>query len=157
MSELLKLLPTPVRLYLEAMTGNKGPITEKDFTKDELDAMRQLIAAGNNGAVQYDAYDKATPAPSMFNSPLTTSVGVPGLLTPQGRVANSLGQFNYAPGPDGTMQITDSYDFNPTYKDESPMVQGGSALGTGGFSALHALGEWLVPPGKGRPVRVNLN
>ena len=152
---LLRMLPTPARLYIEAIMGKKAPITEKDFSKDELDAMRSLVASGRGGAVDYGTYDRAIPAPSLFNMPATTSVGVPGLLTPQGRVANSLGQFNYKVSPEG-IEIADNYDFNPTYKDESALVQGASALGTGGFSALHTLGEYLLPPGRGRPVKVRL-
>ena len=31
------LLPTPARLYLESMGGNRAPISEKDFSEDELE------------------------------------------------------------------------------------------------------------------------
>ncbi len=152
---LLGLLPTPARLYIEAMRGKQGMITEKDFSKEELDAMRSLVASGRGGAVDYSTYDRSIPPHSMFNSGATTGVGIPGLLTPQGRVANSLGQFTYRTGPDG-VEINDNYDFNPSYTTDSAPMQAMNALGTGGFSLLHSLGEYLVPPGKGRPVRIRL-
>lgn len=140
------LLPTPARLFLESMGGKRDPITEADFSPEELEAIRQLVEQPKTvKGVGYQDYD-----PSMLEQP-----GLAGLLTPRGRVANSLGQFQYRKGPEGTT-VTDKYDFNPTYKDESALIQALSALGTGGFSPLHTLGEYLMPPGKGRDVRIKL-
>lgn len=140
------LLPTPARLYLESMGGNREPITERDFSPAELEAMRQLIATSTGrGGIDYRNYD-----PHPLEQP-----GLPGLLTPKGRVANSLGQFQYARDPAGTT-ITDAYDFNPVYKEQSPGFQALNIPGTAGFSLLHTLGELLVPPGKGRDVRIRL-
>jgi hypothetical protein len=153
---LLDLLPTPARLYIEAMSGKQSPITEADFSKDELNAMRELMAVGNHGGgTDYGTYERAIPSPSLFNSPETTSVGLSGLLTPQGRVANSLGQFQYNRDPEGAT-ITDQYDFNPMFKNESVLNQVLLGLGTGGFSPMHTIGEYFKPPGKGRPVKIRV-
>ena len=140
------LLPTPARLYLESMGGNREPISEKDFSEDELKAIQQLIAGSTGrGGIGYHNYDE---------HPLEQP-GLAGLLTPKGRVANSLGQFQYQTDPTGTT-VTDAYDFNPVYKEQSPGFQALNVPGTAGFSLLHTLGEYLIPPGKGRNVRIRL-
>lgn len=141
---MLDLLPTPARLYLETLAaGKREPITEADFSPQEIDAIQSLIAGAREpGSVHYSDYGKDQP-------------GLMGLLSPKGRVANSLGQFNYQQTPEGTV-VTDNYDFNPMFKNESPLLNVMSGLGTAGFSPLHLLGEYLVPPGKGRQVRIKL-
>jgi hypothetical protein len=138
--------PTPMKLAWDTLAmGNRDPITEKDFTKEELDAIRQLVRSTPGGAVQYPAYGNDT----------TANPGLPGLLSAKGRVANSLGQFNHKTDPEGTT-VTDQYDFNPTYSTENPLIQALQGLGSGGFSLLHSLGEKLAPPGQGRSVNIRL-
>lgn len=137
---------TPSKLFYDSvLRGKKEPITERDFSDTELQAMRGLVGTKPEGSIGYGDYGQ-TP----FEQP-----GVPGLATPQGRVANSLGQFNYKADPEG-INISDNYDFNPTFSTENPMVQALSAAGTGGFSALHRLGEKFLPEGQGRPVNIRL-
>jgi hypothetical protein len=126
------------------LAGKKGLITEADFSEAELRAIKELASAGSGGAVNYSTYDK-----------VGGEVGMTGLMTPKGRVANSLGQFNYAVDPEG-MTVTDQYDFNSIYKDQSVWHNIAAALGTAGLSPLHLLGERLLPPGQGRPVNIRL-
>jgi hypothetical protein len=141
---MLDLLPTPAKLYLESVVGGKRePITEADFSPEELAEMQKLIGGRAQGGITYADYNPAA-QPRMA-----------GLLTPAGRVATSLGQFNYQADPQGTV-ITDEYDFNPTYKDESLLLKALSILGSAGFSGLHMLGEHALPAGKGRPVKIRL-
>jgi len=143
MASMLDLLPTPAKLYLQALSGNKEPITEADFSPAELEAIQSLIAGSQRqGAVQYPDYGSDQP-------------GMMGMFNPKGRIANSLGQFNYQQTPDGTL-VTDKYDFNPTYKEDSSLINVLNALGTAGFSPMHLLGEYLVPPGSGREVKIKL-
>ena len=141
---MLDLLPTPAKLYLESVIGGKrDPITEADFTPEELMEMQKLIGDRQQGGISYADYGTAA------------QPRLAGLLTPAGRVATALGQFNYQTGPEGAT-ITDEYDFNPTFKDESLMHKAMSILGSGGFTGAHLLGEYMLPPGKGRKVNVRI-
>jgi hypothetical protein len=147
MSGLLdSVLSTPMRLYLDSvLSRKKDPITESDFTPEELAAVRQMVERqkASQGGITYADY-AASDQP-----------GVSSLLSPAGRVANSLGQFNYQNDPEGTT-VTDNYDFNPTYKDLPLAEQIANFLGTAGFSGLHTIGENVLPPGAGRTVKIRL-
>jgi hypothetical protein len=44
LEDLYKKIPANVRLYGEFMAGKEDPITEKDFSKEELQAMREAIS-----------------------------------------------------------------------------------------------------------------
>ena len=58
--ELYKKIPTNLRLFGEYLAGVESPITEKDFTEDELDVIRnQIIAQKINNEVLEDEYRKA--------------------------------------------------------------------------------------------------
>ena len=135
-------VPTPIKLFADSMMGSKEPITEKDFTPDELAEMARLLQESPSGVSDYRQYGGTQP-------------GIPALLTAKGRVVDSLGRFNAKFDPEGAT-ITDKYDFNPTYTKENPLVQALQGLGTGGFSAVHALGEAVLPPGQGRDVNIRV-
>jgi len=58
--ELYKKIPTNLRLFGEYLAGVESPITEKDFTTEELDLIRnQIIAQKINNEVLEDEYRKA--------------------------------------------------------------------------------------------------
>ena len=58
--ELYKKIPTNLRLFGEYLAGVESPITEKDFTEDELGVIRnQIIAQKINNEVLEDEYRKA--------------------------------------------------------------------------------------------------
>ena len=58
--ELYKKIPTNLRLFGEYLAGVESPITEKDFTEDELDVIRnQIVAQKINNEVLEDEYRKA--------------------------------------------------------------------------------------------------
>ena len=122
------LIPTNAKIFLESVIGNKkDPITIKDFTKDEVQEMKnamvnskkwqkELLKKNYDNKVRYIDYSNV-PNPSRLTN----------TLTPQGRVATTLGQFNYEVLPNGDVKILDHYDFmsvpkgglvgtNPLYK-----------------------------------------
>lgn len=135
------VMPTPARLYWETVArGKRDPITSADFTPEELKAIRDLVSRGKRGAVTYGEYGDP-------------SFGVGGMFSPEGRVANALGQFNYEKTPEG-MTVRDKYDFNPVYS-EQPLWKQALTPFSGPFAPLHLLGEYAVPPGNGRSVQID--
>jgi hypothetical protein len=144
MPSVMGALPTPARLYLESIVGGKrGPITEQDFTPEELGAIRRMVdqQKESQGGIDYGAYqDRDQP-------------GLSSLGSPAGRVANSLGQFTYQRDPEGTT-VSDNYDFNPMYSEQPALIKALSMLSTLGWSGAHMLGESVLPPGSGRPVSI---
>jgi len=138
------LLPTPAKLYWDSVVaGKKDPITESDFSPDELAVMRRMIGNKTQGGITYADYEPSA------------QPGLSGLLTPAGRVVNSLGQFTYNSDPEGKT-VTDAYDFNPVYKDESTLLKAMQILSTFGWAGLHMIGEDVLPKGSGRPVNIRL-
>ena len=97
------IVPMDVRLFSSTLFGNRNPITEKDFTPEELAGMQSVIgqaqARGSKGDVQYKDYARFSGenARPEYNPQLATKT--------------TLGRFNYAQNPDGTLRVTDRYDF----------------------------------------------
>lgn len=101
-SKMLKeVVPMDIRMLGSTLMGNKSPITESNFNKEELAAMQQAVdkAAARTGktekgSVQYVDYPKGD------------EIG-PGYQP----VGHTLGRFVYEKGPNGQTVITDKYDF----------------------------------------------
>ena len=51
-----RMVPTNVRTFGESLLGNKAPITEKDFSEEELRAMMELIQAKEAQDAQREAW-----------------------------------------------------------------------------------------------------
>ena len=161
-SKLLKeVVPMDLRMLGSTLMGNKSPITESNFNKEELAAMQQAVdkAAARTGrtekgSVQYVDYPKGD------------EIG-PGYQP----VGSTLGRFVYEKGPNGQMVITDKYDFyNEGRKDNvekyEKMGRGEKALSVSG-NMLKALvtGNFRQIPNEvadayigrdGRDVRIKL-
>jgi hypothetical protein len=101
-SKILKeVVPMDLRILGSTLMGNRDPITESNFNKEELAAMQQAVdkAAARTGktekgSVQYVDYPKGD------------EIG-PGYQP----VGHTLGRFVYEKGPNGQTVITDKYDF----------------------------------------------
>jgi hypothetical protein len=94
-------VPMDLRMFGSTLLGNRDPITESDFKKEELAAMQQAVdrAAARTGrtekgSVQYVDY------------PRGEEIG-PGFQP----VGQTLGRFVYEKSPTGQTIITDKYDF----------------------------------------------
>jgi hypothetical protein len=108
-------------------------------------------------SVQYSDYDPASrpKARSIFSS------------SPSAMLQTTLGRFNYAVDPKtGGLVITDSYDFNPrqnlltaTTRPTQPLneVDLAEPLGGGAYGLIRQWAGRAMPPGAGRPVRVQTN
>jgi hypothetical protein len=121
--------------------GRTDPITEKDFSNSELNSFRKLIetkiekTGKNAGAIHYKDYDN------------------------QAIDQNIIGQFTFKKNSDGSIDIKDTYDFNPkaltTPGNNNELVQMLSA-----FVAPQRLGQVIgakvLPDGKGIPVHIRI-
>ena len=108
-------------------------------------------------SVRYDDYrsDSMLQPRSIFSS------------SPSAMLQTTLGRFNYAVDPKtGGLVITDSYDFNPrqnpltaTTRPAQPLNEGDLAepLGGGAYGLIRQWAGRAMPPGAGRPVRVQTN
>jgi len=199
----LPRVPTPVKLYYDSVIeGKKDPITEADFTPEELAAIQQLTTAAPReeiskvqnrqktllgasvglpplpstpNTVSYETYQKPSAdvpeqqlsrhLPQGMGRGLPNGVGAAigpmGLLSPQGRVTNSLGQFNYAHNSDGSTTVTDNYDFNnygyqKRWDESSLPMKALQAIGSLGYIPARVHGETALPDGSGRAVKINL-
>ena len=146
------LFPTAGRIFLESMQGKRGPITEDDFSPEELNNLRQLISSTEGrGNVQYKDYVKQKK--KLLSEGKFVFADLPpsilAVTNPLGNTAATLGRFNYAKDSQGNLRVTDNYDFNPTNYDQTSAAYSP-------FGALRVYAGEKMPPGTGRPVNINL-
>jgi len=165
-------LPTNARVYVESVIDQrKDPITNKDFTNDELNVIRDLVQASHQpneykneplaatpGYVNYSTYKKPLPSLEGRQYPVTMHSG-PAMATPRGRVGTTLGQFNYGLNSNGDIEVKDKYDFNEIpgineYKDTSALNKVALTLKSGGYIPARVYGQEMLPAGSGRDVNV---
>ena len=180
-----KLVPAQVRTFAETVTGKRDPITEKDFTTDELKQAKDAIIKsrdrqtgkrfikekGDKLARQHydetvDYRDYGEGKDRLFSD---FDVG------PGAAMRNTLGRFKYEKTPEGRLVVTDTYDFKDDLANKIPGIprtkdyEGLSTLekvgklaadtfkpSTGGIKSLPSrVGNAFI--GKdGRPVKIDL-
>ena len=132
---------TQMKLYNDVIQrGRKDPITEKDFTPQEIYGLSNLV---NKKIYQTGEPQGAIDYPDYRNS---------------GVDSNLLGGFRYSTDPDGKIKITDKYDFNTSKAsslDQSTLYRLlNSAFHPVGMGAI--IGRKIAPPGSGVDVKLNL-
>ena len=144
------LFPTAGRVYLESMQGKRDPITEADFSPEELNRIRQLVnSTEDRGNVQYKDYRKLKR--DLMQKGENVGVLGPSLFAignPTGNAMMTLGRFKYVRDPDGTLRAVDEYDFNNINPD--------NLAPSNIYGMLRQYGYEKMPPGTGRPVNINL-
>lgn len=150
-------LPTAGKTYVESMQGKKGDITESNFSKEELDSLRRLIAStGDKGDVQYKDYAKLMLA-EKGGAPVSLTPSLYSMASPLGNIQTTLGRFKYARDPDGTLRVIDMYDFNPLNASNSDAALTEANTGAlGPYNMLRMYAGEKLPPGAGRRVNINL-
>ena len=143
-----QLFPTSAKTLIETLQGSKEQITEKNFSPEELVALRNLIEmTQNKGNVQYSDYidfmkkqqkEKGTIPASMTPSILS-------VLDPIGNLQNTLGRFTYSRDPQGNLIVVDNYDFNKQRPSTDSVI-----------GAIRNYAGEKIPAGSGRGVRINL-
>jgi hypothetical protein len=180
-----KIVPAQVRTFAETVMGKRDPITEKDFTADELKQARDAITKsrdrqtgkrfikeeGDKLARQHydptvDYKDYGEGKDRVIND---FNVGSGAAMR------NTLGRFKYEKTPEGRLVATDTYDFKNDLADKIPGIprtkdyEGLNTLekvgkltadtfktNTGGIKSLPSRVGNAFIGSDGRPVRVDL-
>lgn len=114
-SKMLKdVVPLDTRTFVSTLFGNRDPITEQNLSSDQMTALREVIQTaeqkGRKGNVQYADYSKFKAGPQH---------------NPHISLENTLGRFNYTQNPDGSITVTDRYDFvNPEREEAIKAYEG---------------------------------
>jgi hypothetical protein len=90
------VFPTSGRTLLETVQGAKTPITEKNFSPEEMDVMRELAAlkGGDKGSINYADYVAlAKEMNKKGKVPASMSPSLFSMADPMGNVQTTLGQF----------------------------------------------------------------
>jgi hypothetical protein len=127
------VLPAQVRTFVDTVAGKRDPITEKNFSKHELQQMRDAIArsrARQSGFIEHEKnkgreayYDETVDykdyGDDRKRQQHTTRDYSP---LPSDAARNTLGRFRYAKTPEGRLIATDSYDFKDDLVDKNPNI-----------------------------------
>lgn len=151
--------PTSGRTLLETVQGTKTPITEKNFSPEEINVMRELAAlkGGDKGSISYADYVAlAKEMNKKGNVPASMSPSLFSMADPMGNVQTTLGQFRYMKDPQGNLQVVDKYDFNPPNPNAMQEARTGDYGAFGPYGLIRDYAGEKVPPGSGREVLVNL-
>lgn len=173
-------LPLPARLYIDSVYNkNKEPINESYFSNDELNIVKDLVAASvikdeklveTPGYVNYNTYKKGSD-PDSFSAVEDDPTVRPNLLsalfTDSGKIKTSLGQFNYEVTKEGDILVKDKYDFNAynakgkktvgtRYQEMGALDKIASNIFSLGYMGLRAAGQEALPEGSGREINLRI-
>jgi hypothetical protein len=131
-----KVVPAQIRTFVETLAGNKDPITEKNFTAEELEQIRSAARNAQQKPSRTQAYNKEKKQ-FEYLPPRRDVVGYDdyGLgknvarrdwnILPEAAARNTLGQFSLQKTPDGRTIAVDKYDFEDDLanKGERPSAE----------------------------------
>lgn len=153
-------IPASARAFSSVVAGEQSPITEQFFTPAEIEVLRyaaeQAAARGSN-QIGYGDYGARDPYGSGLRHLRSA------LFDRAGSVANTLGMARVERDPTGNFVITDRYDFAAT-PEQMAQYQGVRGFGRlmvdalpyGPMGVLNAIGNYVAPEGKGRPVYIQI-
>ena len=180
------VLPAQVRTFVDTLAGKRDPITEKNFSKNELQQMRDAIARSRARQAGYVEHQKSKGRDAYYDETVDykdygdnrkrqqhTARDYSPL--PADAARNTLGRFRYEKTPEGRLIATDSYDFKDDLVDKNPNIPRSkdyeklSTLGKigklaadtvasdkGGFSTLPSRAGSAFVGAASRPVRLDL-
>jgi len=117
-----KAVPAQIRTFVETLVGKKDPITEKDFTAEELEQIRSAVRSAQTKPSRTQAYnlekkkyEYVQPRRDVVDyedyqigkQPLRADWNA----QPSGAARNTLGRFRFQKTPDGRTIAIDKYDF----------------------------------------------
>lgn len=116
-----KAVPAHIRTFVETLAGKKDPITEKDFTAEELEQIRNAVrSAQANPTIRYSKKDpKGTPLnvvgyDDYGGNRTRRDLDISGASAAR----NTLGRFRFQKTPDGRTVAIDTYDFADDLADK---------------------------------------
>ena len=153
-----KFLPASVRTFVDTVSGERAPITEKDFSPEELQQVRDAI--NNSRQRQMPQIEKAQDLLKTQTDP-RVQAGLKKMmkvdqtagyqdygsgergkrvendfnLGSSGAMRNTLGRFSYEKTPDGRLIAKDTYDF----KDD--LVKEAGVRPTSDYEKMSTLGK----------------
>ena len=180
-----KIVPAQVRTFVETVRGKRDPITEKDFTEDELKQARDAVVKsrerqtgkrfikeeGDKLARQH--YDETVDYKDYGEG--KDRIANDFNMGSGAAMRNTLGRFKYEKTPEGRLVAIDTYDFKNDLANKIPGIprtkdyEGLSTLekvgklaadsfrpSAGGVKSLPSRVGNAFIGGDGRPVRVDL-
>lgn len=154
-----KLFPASVRTFVDTLSGERGRITEKDFTPDELQQIRDAIKTSRqrqvgkrfkqegkqlvqdyDPTVGYQDYGMGQEGKRAYND---FNVGK------SGGIRNTLGRFRYEKTPDGRLIAKDTYDFKDDLVKEAGVRPSAEYENMSTLGKIGTLAKDTVVPGRG--------
>jgi hypothetical protein len=148
-------VPSQVRTFVGTLAGDESPITEKNFSGDELDQMRKAIMSSRqdrtamNARLHHEAMQNAPTAKErreLFNrgpsKELDQTVGYQHYqgsptdlisdfsLSSDSAIRNTLGRFSYEKTPEGNLVAKDLYKFRDDQSDKTRPTSDYADMGT---------------------------
>ena len=109
-----KAVPAHIRTFVETLAGKKDPITEKDFTAEELEQIRSAVrSAQANPTIRHSKKDpQGTPLNVVGYDDYGGNRNRRDLdISSESAARNTLGRFRFQKTPDGRTIAIDTYDF----------------------------------------------
>ena len=144
--------------YLQAFEDTSTLASSPDKNKKYKEIVNKL----QSGYVSYGDYPDVKGSDGILKdiSPRLAMI-LHGLGSASGNAALTLGQFNFKKRPDGDIEVSDNYNFNPidyVGKRESvpPQFLGVASSISDEYARFRDYASEQIPPGKGRKVKVVL-
>jgi hypothetical protein len=112
-------IPAQVRTFASTLAGNRDPITEKNFTKAELQQMRSAIERSKKRGSQKSTVDYADYGDDSKRQQMAFKDFS---VLPKDAARNTLGRFKYEKTPEGRLVAIDNYDFKDDLTDKLPNI-----------------------------------
>jgi len=181
MSDIYKnIVPAQIRTFGETLMGDKSPLTEQNFTPDELNKIRQAIYQ-SRGRQEFDKNRKLLPDVKYnqsvgykdYNVNQSENSRQDFNFGPNAAIRNTLGKFSYEKTPEGNLIAKDTYDFKDDLVKEEGVRRSSEYEGMGPLQKIGTLiSDTMSPKGSintlpsrvgsafvganGRPVEINL-
>jgi hypothetical protein len=127
-----KIVPAQVRTFVETVRGKRDPITEKDFTEDELKQARDAVVKSRERQTGKRFIKEE--GDKLARQHYDTTVGYKDYGTGKDEtrqdfnvgsgaaMRNTLGRFKYEKTPEGRLVATDTYDFKDDLVKQFPKI-----------------------------------